>query len=131
MNPSIESLFNHFQKESNTQTRNENLNIHVDIELNLEDENNTLNKKITADEIMKCIKNLKNNKSPVTDQVINEYIKNSRIKMVPLYTNLFNLIIDIGYIPKTWGDGMIIPIYKGKGDPSSQLIIDQSHSYPV
>ena len=117
MNPSIESLFNHFQKESNKQTCNENLNIHVDIELNLENENNTLNKKITADEIMKCIKNLKNN--------------NSRIKMVPLYTNLFNLIMDIGYIPKTWGDGMIIPIYKGKGDPSSPLIIDQSHSYPV
>ena len=27
--------------------------------------------------------------------------------------------MDIGYIPKTWGEGMIIPIYKGKGGPSS------------
>ena len=75
MSPSIESLFNHFQKESNKQTHNENLNIHVDTDLNLENENNTLNKKITADEIMKCIKHLKNNKSPGTDQIINEYIK--------------------------------------------------------
>ena len=58
LSPSIESLFNHFKKESNKETHNENLNIQVDKELNLENETNTLNKKITADEIMKCIKNL-------------------------------------------------------------------------
>ena len=68
---------------------------------------------------MKCIKNLKNNKSPGIDQIINEYINNSSIRMLPMYTNLFNLIMDIGYKPKTWGEGMIIPKYKGKDDPSS------------
>ena len=68
---------------------------------------------------MKCKKNLKNNKSPGIDQIINEYMNNSSIRMLPMYTNLFNLIMDIGYIPKTWGEGMIIPKYKGKGDPSS------------
>ena len=45
LSPSIESLFNHFQKESNKETHNEKLNIQVDIELNLENETNTLNKK--------------------------------------------------------------------------------------
>ena len=63
----------------------------------------------------------KKSKSPGIDQIMNEYIKNSSVKMLPLYTNLFNLIMDIGYIPKTWGEGMIIPIYKGQGNPSTPI----------
>ena len=35
----------------------------------------TLNDPITSQEIMKCINELKNNKSPGSDMIINEYIK--------------------------------------------------------
>ena len=36
--------------------------------------------------------------------------------MLPLYTKMFNIILETGIIPTCWSEGYIIPIYKGKGD---------------
>ena len=50
-----------------------------------------------------------------SDQILNEYLKSTKSVMLPIYTNLFNIILDTGMIPKCWTEGYNIPIFKGKG----------------
>ena len=38
---------------------------------------------------------------------------------MPLYNKLFNCVLDTGFIPTTWLEGVVIPIFKNKGDPKS------------
>lgn len=90
-----------------------------DIPLILPDDdelNEIINDKITENEILKCIKNLKNSKSPGDDLIINEYIKSTSQLLMPIYVKLFNIIFDTGTIPETWLTGNIIPFYKNKGE---------------
>ena len=78
--------------------------------------NDTLNANITVDEILKCIKKLKNNKAFGLDGILNEFIKSSAPKLVVSLTLLFNLVLATGKVPLSWSVGCISPIYKGKGD---------------
>ena len=74
-----------------------------------------INGYIPQNENLKCIKNLKNNKACVEDEIINE-----SHQIVPLfidiYEKLFNIIFDTGILPQSWLNGIIKPIYKNKGD---------------
>jgi hypothetical protein len=38
---------------------------------------------------------------------------------MPLYLKLLNKIIDTEIIPEMWTIGIIMPIYKNKGDPGN------------
>ena len=58
----------------------------------------------------------KNSKSPGIDNILNEYIKNSKAVLLPFYVQLFNSILDTGIIPTSWVEGIIIPLYKNKGN---------------
>ena len=84
---------------------------------NDEQVNNILNGDITPAEILTAIKNLKNNKSPGYDMIMNEYIKTTSNELLPLYTDLFNIILNSGVIPSIWTAGIILPIYKNKVSP--------------
>ena len=116
--PSIEDFYKHFQTvNSNSEGINESTqnlgfdqgDLHV----------TSLNEPISADEILKCISNLKNSKaSSSTDNILNEYIKSTKDKLLPVNIFLFNSILDTGYMPESWLKGSINPIYKGKGQPS-------------
>ena len=75
-----------------------------------------MNAPITSEEISKCISKLKNSKAPGSDQILNEFIKYSRNQLLPLYVRIFNLILNTGIIPENWVEGLIMPIYKNKGD---------------
>ena len=116
--PSINTLF-HFFKDLNhdTDTGDFDLNEHISAEINLQDDDPCLNAPITQKEISKCIKKLKNSKTPGIDEILNEHIKYTLQQMLPIYTNLFNIILQTGIIPEQWVQGMIKPIYKNKGDP--------------
>ena len=75
---------------------------------------------ISDGEILRCIKLLKNDnlKACANYEIINEYIKKSTSHiMLPLYTSLFNLILETEILPEDWLEGIIKPIYKKKGDP--------------
>ncbi len=65
---------------------------------------------------MRNIKKLKNGKSPGIDMVLNKYIKNTQNILCPLYISLFNKILDTGVMPTDWLAGIIVPLYKSKGD---------------
>ena len=78
-----------------------------------------LNSPILLPEIEKCILNLNNGKSssPI-DEIINEYLKYSKELLLPLHTKLFKIVFDTGFVPVSWVKGVIIPVYKNKGDPN-------------
>jgi hypothetical protein len=71
---------------------------------------------ISKEEILKCIKKLKNNKACGEDLVINEYIKSTTNTFIDIYEQLFNIIFETGIVPDNWLMGNIKPIYKNKGD---------------
>jgi predicted peroxiredoxin len=81
--------------------------------------NQEINNQITDEEIIKAVKTLKNNKSPGLDNILNEHIKISINKMLPIYNKLFNVIFNTGQIPVNWTKGVILPIYKNKGNIES------------
>ena len=75
-----------------------------------------LNSEITAEEIEKTVRKLKNNKSNGADDILNEHIKSTLPRMIDIYTKLFNIVLNSGIIPESWTYGIINPIYKNKGD---------------
>ena len=79
-------------------------------------ENELLNREFTDGEIQKCIKKLKTRKSAGVDHILNEYLMASGDVMLPVFTKLFNLILKTGMFPSSWTAGIIIPIYKNKGE---------------
>ena len=73
---------------------------------------------ISADEVLKCIKKLKNNQSCRYDGILNEFLKTSSSKLLIAVTTLFNIVLQTGKIPHAWSIGYISPIYKVKvNDP--------------
>lgn len=86
------------------------------ININTIDNDELLNTPITSQEILKCVKKLKNNKACGNDNIFNEYIKSTSSVMMPIYVNLFNLLFDKGIFPSVWLEGIIRPIYKRTGD---------------
>ncbi|MCG7875153.1 MAG: reverse transcriptase family protein [Candidatus Thiodiazotropha endolucinida] len=113
----LDTLFNFFKNLNANTTEDtdptmENFNVHID-----EDTDDILNCYITENEIIKCIQCLKNNKACSNDRIINEYLKHTTDIMTPIYVHFFNLILDTGFLPESWLEGIIRPIYKRKGDP--------------
>ncbi len=72
---------------------------------------NQLDKPITRDEIKKAINSLKTNKSGGSDLIINEFFKTSDI-LLPELEFLFNLVLNSGFFPESWSNGIIVPIHK-------------------
>lgn len=114
--PSVQDFFNHF-KTINTNTILDN-RFDEDF-ISQQDINEVLNRPINEQEIIKAISGLQNSKTPSpSDNILNEYIKETADLLLPLYCRLFNAVLDSGHLPQTWLEGTIIPIYKNKGDPT-------------
>ena len=79
-------------------------------------EKDEINMPISENEIQRAVKELKRNKSPGFDQILNEHIRITLDCMLPTYVKLFNIILDKAFIPESWLVGEILPIFKNKGD---------------
>ena len=108
-----ESLFNFFKEINRNNFNGENFEINND--LCEERSNSFLNERITVEEVLKAVRNIRNNKAPGDDMIINEYIYSSIDRMIDIYVHLFNLVFDTGILPEAWLIGNIIPIFKNKG----------------
>ena len=107
-----EAFFEHFSKLNQNDESDENFDLGSVPEYNAE-----LNTAITETEILSAISCLNNNKAcSIYDNILNEYIKNSKDVMLPVILQLFNIILNNASIPDTWCKGIIFPIYKKKGD---------------
>jgi hypothetical protein len=82
--------------------------------------NDVLNVDITAEELFKAAKGLKNKKSCGFDGICNEMIKVSCNTNYILHVDIFKLILKSGKYPSTWRENFIKPLFKGgsTNDPS-------------
>ena len=110
--PTLEEFYEHF-KMLNMAESSENDTQH---RFPSSENNASLNARITPDEILRGIKNLKNGKTSGLDNILNEHIKSTSNIFIPVYEKLFNIILDTGIFPEQWSTGCILPIYKSKGD---------------
>ena len=125
---SIENLKNHFSKLSKKTHSEDNIEMENEFKRPMDNfiDNDTslsmLNHKFTVNELDKVLKNLKTGKSAGSDGIINEVIINTFQKLKTFWCKLFNCILDSGNLPSEWLNGLIVPIYKNKGnitDPSN------------
>ena len=72
-----------------------------------------MDKEITLQEIKDAIFSQKNNKSSGLDQLIAEIFKHSFQEISDFILNLFNQLYMSGQYPISWGEGIIVPIFKG------------------
>ena len=114
----LQEFYEHFKNLSQSDA-DETTSLRADPELDMTSlDTESLNAPFTDSEILARIKQLKNGKAAGCDGVINEFIKHSAPQLVPLYTALFNKILQTSHVPKEWLIGLILPLYKNKGDPS-------------
>ena len=114
--PTIDELKEHFVQLNEEATGNDD-DIEENLNANKHDYNDAiLNDAISEEEVLKASAKLRNNKAPGEDEVLNEFIKASMPHMVKQYVGLFNKILDTSTYPEAWSLGLIIPIYKKKGD---------------
>ena len=78
--------------------------------------NSVLNHNFTVDELNKVIKKLKTGKAAGPDGIKNEVIIHTFEKLQNFWCKLFNHIFESGEIPTEWLNGLIVPIYKNKGE---------------
>ena len=74
-----------------------------------------LNGAITYLEMKKAVKQLRNGASAGPDLFLNEFFKNGNDTLMKYIYTLLNKLFELGYFPKSWSNGFIVPIYK-KGD---------------
>jgi uncharacterized protein YeeX (DUF496 family) len=117
-NISIDSIFEFFRNINKApETNNEDVINRPYIDNNLINNlNNEINGEITSEEIVSCVKNLKNDKANGDDFIVNEYIKSSIDIILPVYIQMFNCIFSSGIVPDSWLLGNIKPVYKNKDD---------------
>lgn len=114
-----EILFEHFKKlnqiTNNDKTSDNTTNSNDNDSFSINDEN-PFNLPFTDEEITKSSVKLRNGKASGLDALINEFIKNSPPNMLSLITSYFNLILDTAVVPTDWTLGLMVSIYKKKGD---------------
>ena len=71
----------------------------MEFDENLVEINEEINQPISQEEILKATKNLKK-KSSGSDNVLNEHIKSTIHVFLPIYLQLFDLILDTGIVPE-------------------------------
>ena len=71
-----------------------------------------LNSNFTDDEIINCIKLLKNNKAPGVDSIPAGFIKDNYGYLINDIILRFNYILESGEFPDIWAEGIRNPIFK-------------------
>jgi len=70
---------------------------------------------LSIEDVLESISNCKNNKSPGSDMITNELLKNGGNAMASSLFKLFKRLSILECIPDQWNEGIIVPIFK-KGD---------------
>ena len=117
---SLDQFFEHFRNlaSSDDQNGDEEVEDYLRAFDNNEGQNGggptfeSLDEQISHEEIKRCIKQLSRNKSPGKDNLLNEYFMESIDLLIEPLGIVFNDILDSGYFPSQWTEGIIIPLHK-------------------
>ena len=71
-----------------------------------------LDTNITYDEVYTAIKSMKCGKSPGYDMLLNELFIFGKDVLTTSITRIFNHILNVGYFPQCWSEGVIVPLHK-------------------
>ena len=91
-------------------TTKDTIDIFYDTHVTVDD--NVLDSCITMHELDFALKRLKNSKSPGSDFLLNEFLKNSTFLFRKTLLTIFNHILNTGKFPEVWTLGLIVPIHK-------------------
>ena len=72
---------------------------------------------ITREEVAKALRKMKPGKAAGPSGVVSEMLKASDELGVEWMTDLCNVIVRDGKIPDDWKNSLLVPVFKGKGDP--------------
>jgi len=72
---------------------------------------------IRRDEIMKALRMMKKGKAAGTTGIVSEMFTVEEDCSAEWLTSLCNLIVAQGRIPYDWISSILLPVFKGKGDP--------------
>ena len=72
---------------------------------------------IRMDEVRAVLKEMKRHKAPGLSGLVAEMIKATGDIGIQWILDLCNGIVKEGSIPEDWKSSVVLPIYKGKGDP--------------
>lgn len=115
--PDIQAFYEHYKNINTDEDMDANCET-PNIEINENINDDLLNREISREEISKMIDKSNNGKAASPqDYIYNEYIKNTKECMLPIYCQFFNKVFDSGILPETWLIGNIKPLYKKKGSP--------------
>jgi hypothetical protein len=87
----------------------------TDCELNVQDGGE--DHIIKEEEVARALKRLKEGKAAGQSGIVAELLKGAGEAGVKEMTELCNLIVSKGHIPEDWKQSILVPIFKGKGDP--------------
>ena len=112
-----QAWFDHFNKLLNTQFNpvDNTRQTLVKNELNHYEtlnQGSNLDYTIIEKEVFAASKKLKNNKASAYDLLKNEMIKSALPLLSKPITKAFNIILNTGMFPKSWKNGIIIPVHK-------------------
>ena len=106
----------HFENLYSTITpnsaQNNLLNKLETLESVVKDNQNPLDHEISEEELLTKIQALQPRKASGPDRILNEMLRFGSHKIKTAILKLFNIILNIGHFPDTWGQGIITPIHK-------------------
>ena len=88
---------------------------------NINQNENRLNEPFSLEEVLVCLKGLKNNKASSFDRISNEMLKTSGKVLGIYFVKLFNHIQSSSFYPTIWKKDILHPIHKSdeKNDPNN------------
>ena len=103
----VSSLHDHFKTLYSTDSETQDYNIRI------ETNDDYLDKEITLTELKDAVYSQNNNKSSGLDNIIAEIYKATFPHISQFLLKLYNHIFTTGEYPQSFGEGIIVPIFKG------------------
>ena len=71
-----------------------------------------LNVSISEHEVNKVISQVKSNRSPGSDLLLNKFFIHGKNVLMPTICKMFNKLFDKGYFPNIWSEEYVVPLHK-------------------
>ena len=81
----------------------------------VQDNESSLNRPISKEEVLLVFRNLKNEKAAGPDRIIGEMLKNSRTYVIDFFVKTCNAMFEKRIFPTKWTESIVFPLIK-KGD---------------